>query len=267
MDDADVVGDLIRTAIAVVAALAGYWLLSRAGRAWVSRMGRRDHEHGARAATLWSMIRRVVGVLVFIVFVLTILSVWEVDLGPLVAVGSAVGVAVGFGAQSLVKDVIAGFFMLAEDQFSIGDWVTIADTSGEVREIRLRVTVLRDVEGSVHYVPNGEVRVTTNQTQVYSQVVLDLMVTADTPVDTVIDVLSEELALLAADPEWREYILESPDVLGVQELDGLGVTVRALVKTTPDGRWLVRREALRRLKHRLDREGIEIPIPPLRLER
>ncbi|MPZ53064.1 MAG: mechanosensitive ion channel [Acidimicrobiia bacterium] len=260
--DETVVSGLVATGVTVAIGLGAYWLLSRLGVAWVDRMGRRGREDAARASTLWSMIRQVVAVVVGIIVVLTILSIWDISLTPFVAVGSAVGVAVGLGAQGLVADVIAGFFMLAEDQFSIGDWISVAGVDGEVSEIRLRVTVLRDIDGNAHYVPNGEIRVTTNMTKVQGQVVIDLKVASGSPIPQVLEFLREELTDLGEDAEWQERIRGEPEILGVQDLDGLGVTVRALMPTTPDGKWSVRREALRRISERFDEEGIELPIPP-----
>jgi small conductance mechanosensitive channel len=126
----------------------------------------RQGETGTRVATLWSMVRRVMLIVAVVVGLLTVLSsVWGLPITPFLAVGSAVGVALGFGAQKLVQDVISGFFLLVEDQFRIGDLVELVGVSGQVQDIRLRVTVLRDVSGNVHYVPNGEIRVATNRSQ------------------------------------------------------------------------------------------------------
>jgi len=172
-------------------------------------------------------------------------------------------VAVGFGAQSLVKDVISGFFILAEDQYQIGDVVKIAGVAGLVVDIRPRVTVLRDLDGNVHYIPNGQITVTSNLTQEFAQVVLDVGVAYKESVDRVIEVLSDELSILRNDDEWREKFLEDPQILGVETLGDSAVTVRAVMKVGADDRWLVRREAQRRVKNRLDAEGIEIPFPHL----
>jgi moderate conductance mechanosensitive channel len=194
-------------------------------------------------------------------------AVWELPLTPLLAVGSAVGVAVGFGAQSLVKDVISGFFILAEDQYHIGDVVKVAGVAGAVVDIRPRVTVLRDLDGNVHYIPNGEITVASNLTQEFSQVVLDIGVAYGESVDRAIEVIGYELAGLHADDEWNGLCVEEPNILGVDALGDSEVTIRAVLKVGATDRWLVKREALRRLKNRLDAEGIEIPYPHLTIYR
>lgn len=153
--------EIVASAVIAAVFLIGYLLVARLGFRFVRRYG----ETGNRAATLWSMLRRVLVVAICIVALLTILSgVWGLPITPLLGVASVIGVALGFGAQKLVQDVIAGFFILLEDQFRIGSLVSIAGVTGEVADVRLRVTVLRGGDGSIHYVPNGEVKVATNLT-------------------------------------------------------------------------------------------------------
>jgi small conductance mechanosensitive channel len=163
--DAQTLSKVIGTATVVAVFTLAYLLAGRAGQRFVRRMSRQG-ETGTRVATLWSMVRRVLLIVVAAVGLLTVLSsVWGLPITPFLAVGSAVGVALGFGAQKLVQDVISGFFLLVEDQFRIGDLVELVGVSGQVQDIRLRVTVLRDVSGNVHYVPNGDIRVATNRSQ------------------------------------------------------------------------------------------------------
>lgn len=163
--DSSTINKLIGSAVVVVSFVLVYLIAARVGHRFVTRMARRG-EPGARAATLWSMVRRVLLVVFILVAGLTLLSaVWELPITPFLAVGSAAGVALGFGAQRLVQDVIAGFFLLVEDQFRIGDTVELLGVSGKVQDIRLRVTVLRDPQGDIHYVPNGDIRVATNKSQ------------------------------------------------------------------------------------------------------
>jgi len=185
------------------------------------------------------------------------MNLWNIPIGSFVVVGSALGVAIGFGAQSFVKDVIAGFFILMENQFSLGDVVRVADVSGTVEQMRLRVTVLRDLDGNVYFVPNGEIKVASNYTVEFARVVLDVGVGYKADVDRALAVLGDELHSMADD----ERVLEDPKVLGVQELADSSVILRALIVTAPQDRWSVRREALRRVKLRFDREAIEIPFP------
>lgn len=260
-------GALVRTAIVIVGIMVLWVLSTRLAHRTLARMDARGVDAGARARTLWSMARRLLIVVFVAVLVLMVAAVWELPLTPLLAVGSAVGVAVGFGAQSLVKDVISGFFILAEDQYHIGDVVKVAGVAGSVVDIRPRVTVLRDLDGNVHYIPNGEISVASNLTQEFSQVVLDIGVAYHESVDRVIEVIRDELTNLYSDEEWAGFFVDEPNILGVDSLGDSAVTIRAVLKVGATDRWLVRREALRRLKNRLDQEGIEIPFPHLTIYR
>jgi small-conductance mechanosensitive channel len=261
--------ELLASIVVLIGALVVWWLFRRLGHRSVDRMiSRRDDDAAGtediqRINTLWRVLQTVVAVLVIAVVVFTIMMIWGLPIGPLVAVGGAVGVAVGFGAQSFVKDVIAGFLIVAEHQFSIGDVVRIADVSGEVETIRLRTTVLRDLDGNVHHVPNGAITVASNYTQKYSQVVVDVNVAYGQDIDEAIAVISDELGQFAADPEWEAYFMDAPQLLGVDALAESSVKVRALLRVDPAARWTARREFLRRIKNRLDREGIEIPYQHL----
>ena len=256
---------LVQTAVVLLGAVVLWWLFVRGvGRA-VGRFGRGDDvdaaEQRQRAETLWKAGRRVAAIVVAVILILTIMNIWDIPITAFVAVGSAVGVAIGFGAQSLVKDIIAGFFILAEDQFGIGDVVKIAGTSGSVVDMRLRVTVLRDLDGNAHYVPNGEISVASNFTQRYAQVVIDVGIAYHENVDRALEVFEHELQRFAADEEWAPLVMEEPVVLGVQELGDSAVTIRGYLKVAPDQRWAVRRELFRRIKNRFDADSIEIPFP------
>lgn len=272
---ADRVGDYVPEALATLGLIAGFWVLYRVtrmvGRRVVDRMiaklpeTPRGVERGQRLETLWAVARRLFAVVVAVVAVLTIMIIWGIPTAPLVAVGSVVGVAVGFGAQNFIRDVIAGFLITAEDQYSIGDVVTVSGVSGAVEQIRLRMTVLRDLEGNVHFVPNGSITVATNLTQEFAQVVLDLGVAYKENVDRVIEVVHDEMAQFVADEAWGPFIVEEPKVLGVDKLADSSVVVRVVVRVIADQRWNVKRELLRRYKNRFDAEGIEIPFPHRKL--
>lgn len=237
---------------------------------WVARTGIRrlldadvdplDERH-QRVATIWSVSRRLIWLLLLITVIWTIGIIWDVPSTPFIAVGSAIGVALGFGAQDLVKDVIAGFFILSEDQFHVGDVVRIGGVSGAVEDVRLRVTVLRDLEGVVHYVPNGYIDVASNLTQEFSRVVIDVPVAYQSSVEQVIELLGDEMLLLEADEEWGPRMTEAPEVLGIERLGESSVDIRIVLTAIPLYRWDVKREALRRVKNRLDHDGIEIPFP------
>ncbi len=244
--------------------LVATWAITRWGHRAVDRVVERrgtDSERRQRINTLWIVIRRVTLVVLWILGLLMVLSVWSISIAPLLAVGTIVGLALGFGAQSLVKDLIAGFFILVENQFSIGDVVEIAGTSGTVQDIQLRVTVLRDLNGKAHYVPNGSIVVATNYTQDFATAVIDIGVSYDTDVDFAMSTILDEAEAMQADDEWQESILETPQLLGVDELADSAVVIRILLRVVPEQRWAVRREFLRRVKIRLDAAGIEIPFP------
>jgi small-conductance mechanosensitive channel len=242
-------------------------LLKRAIGRWETRIegqlrtseDQGDRERGQRLVTISDVVRVLVSVVVWTVVVLTVMGIWGIPMAPFVAVGATVGIAVGFGAQDVVRDVIAGFLILVEDQFAIGDVVTIAGVSGAVEGIRLRTTVLRDLEGNQHYVPNGQIKVASNLTSDFSRLVVDVPVSYDTNVDVAIAVISDEVDIFAKSDDWGHRFLGEPEMLGVNKLDESSVNIRVVMTLTTEDRWLVKREFLRRLKNRLDDEGIEIP--------
>lgn len=257
----------------LVTALVVWWLVRHAGRRWIAKVDRKaeasdDHhatERAQRLHTLWSVGEAVLIVVIVALVVVTLMAIWGIPIAPLVAAAGVIGIAIGFGAQDFVKDVIAGFFIVFEDQYSIGDVVRIADVSGSVEQIRLRTTVLRDLDGHTHHVPNGEIKVASNLTAGFSRVVVDLGVAYKEPIGEVIDVVRDELALFVADVDWEASFLEAPEVLGVNELADWAVEVRVLLTVRADDRWVVKREFLRRIKDRFDAEGIEIPFPYLKV--
>jgi small conductance mechanosensitive channel len=256
---------LVQTGAIVVGTVLLWAVFVRLVGRSIDRMAQGDDieatERRQRAETLWKAGRRVAAIVAVVIWLLTVMNVWDIPITAFVAVGSAIGLAIGFGAQSMVKDIIAGFFILAEDQFGIGDVVKIAGATGTVVDMRLRVTVLRDLDGNAHYVPNGEIAVASNFTQSYAQVVIDVGIAYHVNVDRALEVFGDELLRFSADPDWSGFVLEEPVVLGVQELGDSSVTIRAYLKVAPDKRWLVRRELFRRIKNRFDADSIEIPFP------
>jgi len=182
-------------------------------------------------------------------------------IGPIMTGAGILGLAVGFGAQSLVKDIITGFFLLLENQLRVGDVVEIGGKTGTVEAINLRTTVLRDVEGSVHVIPNGSVNAVTNKTRGWARMVLDVGVAYREDVDEVIATLQEVGQSLWDDPDWRPKLLEPAEVPGIQALADSSVNVRIMIKTRPQMQWPVAREMRKRIKHTFDERGIEIPFP------
>ena len=209
-----------------------------------------------RTETLRHIIRSVSKAILVLVVVLTISSELGFNIGPVLASAGIVGLAVGFGAQSLVKDVISGFFILFEDQFGIGDVVKIGDFTGVVERMTLRATVLRNLEGQVYVVPNGNIPNVTVMTKDWARAVLDLTVSHKEELARVFDVLERIGTRLAQD--WPDRVLEQPTVLGVEKLDDSGVTIRSVVKTPPFKQADVLREWRRRVKDEFDKAGIEL---------
>lgn len=266
----DVLPNVAVTAGMLVVAAIVWVLVNRAGRGWIRRLeargsaGLAEHEkleRQQRFNTLWAVMRTLIAIALATVAILVLLSVWGIPLGPFLAVGTVIGVGVGFGAQDFVKSVIAGFMIIVEDQYGIGDVVTVAGVSGTVEAIRLRTTVLRDLEGNVHHVPNGIIEVASNLTQGYSAVVVDVAVGYGEDVDRVIEVVGDEANRFSRDEGWAAVFLAPPEVLGVNRLGDWSVDVRVVFTLVPDQRWAAKREFLRRIKVRLDGEGIEIPFP------
>lgn len=214
-----------------------------------------------RAQTLASLLGNVAGVAIFVVAALTILDILLENIGPILASFGIIGLAFSFGAQSLVRDVISGTFMLVEGQFGVGDVVEVAGVSGFVEKITLRTTILRDIEGRVHIVPNGEITIVTNMTKSWSRTVLHIGVAYREDADRVMDVLRDLLHDFQQDPEWGALLLEEPVVPGIENFNDSAVTIRLMAKTLPLKQWDVARELRRRIKKRFDAEGIEIPFP------
>jgi len=221
--------------------------------------GRLSH-HEKRAQTIASLLKGV-GKIVILLFTLILTLNRFIDIAPLLAGAGILGLAVSFGSQSLVKDVISGFFILMENQFAIGDVIEVAGLSGSVEKMTLRVVMLRDLEGVLHIVPNGQITTVSNKTRGWSRAVLDIGVAYATNVDQAIAVLTEAAATFGDDPEWRARLDGVPEVVGVQSLADNAVNIRVMLRTQPGSQWEVGREFLRRAKNRLDTEGIEIPFP------
>lgn len=213
-----------------------------------------------RAQTIAQLLKGV-GRVVILAFTAILTLNQFIDIGPLLAGAGILGLAVSFGAQSLVKDVISGFFILMENQFGIGDNIEVASLSGTVERMTLRVVMLRDANGTLHIVPNGQITTVSNRTRGWSRAVLDIGIAYETDVDQAIAVLRDEAASLGADPAWQAKLDGVPEVLGVQTLGDNAVTLRVFVRTFPGFQWEAGREFLRRAKKRFDREGIEIPYP------
>ena len=220
-----------------------------------------EEEIEQRIRTLVAVLRSSGRVIVVIWALFTILPELGVNVTPILASVGIAGVALGFGAQSLVKDVISGLFILLENQYSKGDVVTVAGTTGLVEEVGLRRTVLRDLDGIVHHVPNGEISVASNLTQEWSRVNMNISVAYGEDLDRAIAVINRVGKELAEDSDWASIILKAPRVLRVDNLGDSGIELKVLGDTKPIRQWDVMGELRKRIKKAFDQEGIEIPWP------
>jgi moderate conductance mechanosensitive channel len=216
----------------------------------------------ARARTLASVLSSATTALILIVVSLMALQELSLPITPLLASASVVGVALGLGAQSLVRDIVSGMFMIAEDQYGVGDVIDVGQASGSVESVGLRITRLRDVNGTVWYVRNGEIMRVGNQSQGWARAVLDVHIGLGEDLDRAEQVLQQTASDLRSDQEFGSYVLDEPEVWGVESLTTEGVLMRVVVKTQPLQQWTVARELRRRIKLRFDEDGIEMQSSP-----
>jgi small-conductance mechanosensitive channel len=218
-----------------------------------------------RGHTIAQLLRSVGRVVLVIIALLLTFNVF-IDIGPILAGAGILGLAVSFGAQSLVKDVISGFFILFENQFAIGDVIEIAGKSGLVEKMTLRVAVLRDGEGVMHVVPNSEIKVVSNKTRGWSRALVDVGIAYDEDIDRALGIIRDEVAQLATDRVWNLQLDGAPEVVGVESLGDSSVVIRTLIRTQPGSQWTLAREFRRRIKNRFDRDGVEIPFPQRKVD-
>ncbi len=242
------------------------WLLAAATRAAVRRFENRFTDSGnsektKRVKTLSAIISTTVIMSVYVAAAIMVIAECGIAIGPLLAGAGIAGLAIGFGAQSLVKDVISGFFIILEDQIRVGDVVNVAGVGGIVEAINLRTIRLRDIEGRVHVVPNGLIEVATNLTREWSRAVVEISVAYKEDVDRVIAVLREVGDELRGDPDFKELILEPMTVQGLNSLGDSSVNIGVFFKTMPIRQWDVAREFRKRVKKTFDERGISIPFP------
>jgi small conductance mechanosensitive channel len=257
----------IRILAIIIVAIILYLLLRhfvpRLVQTSVSRQmrGQGKEEIQKRVSTLSSVFRKTGLIIIAIVAIFTMLPEFGINIGALLAGFGILGIAVGFGAQSLIKDILNGTFILLEDQYRIGDVVKIAGIAGLVEETNLRRTVLRDLDGKVHSIPNGEITIATNFTKDYSRVNMNISVAYGEDLDHVIEVINRVCQGMAEDPKWKADFVTTPQVLRVDKLGDSGIEIKILGDTKPIRQWDVMGELRLRLKKAFDREGIEIPWP------
>ena len=214
-----------------------------------------------RAKTMGDLLKSVITGVLVAIFGTMILSQVGVNIAPIIASAGILGIALGFGAQSLVKDFLSGVFMIFEDQYGVGDVIDVGEATGTVEAVSLRVTRLRSLDGTVWYVPNGEILRVGNKSQNWSRAVIDVGVGYDEELGRVRRILGEVSKEMWLDDDYRNVIIEEPEVTGVEALAPDAITLRVLVKTQPLEQWAVGRELRQRIKARFDHEGIEIPFP------
>lgn len=220
-----------------------------------------DAEEVKRVTTLGRVFRYISTVMITLIGGTLLLGELGISVAPILGAAGVVGVAVGFGAQSLVKDYFTGFFLLLENQMRQGDVVQIAGIGGVVEDMNLRYVQLRDYEGNVHFVPNSAITTVTNRTREYAYAVIEIGVAYRESVEEALQVMRDVGSELQADEQWARRIMDELEVAGVNEWADSAVMLRARFKVLPGDQWAVRREYLQRLKRRFDQLGIEIPFP------
>jgi small-conductance mechanosensitive channel len=209
-----------------------------------------------RTDTLASVLNSLVRAVVFVLALISVLSIFKVDIGPLVAGAGIVGIVITLGTQNLVKDLITGSFILVENQFDVGDVVTINNFSGTVEKMNWRTTVLRSLDGNVHIIPNGQINIVTVQTEGWSRVVLDVPIAQNSDLEHVTQLLQSIGETMRQEDPWKELMFEDLHVLGVESFDENSMIVRSLCKTAPGKQWMVLRELRRRVQATFAKEGI-----------
>ena len=257
--------------IAVI--LIGGWIAVRFSKKAIGKMGaimtrlaREDADLSQaaaekRVATLTGLLSTIARVSIWSIVVIVVLTEVGVDIAPILAGAGIAGLAVGFGAQNLVRDVISGFFIVLENQIRVGDVAVINGTGGLVEQISFRTITLRDLGGVVHVFPNGSISTLSNMTKSWSAAVLDIGIAYEHDTDQVITIMNEVFEDLQRDPEFAARIMTPIEIFGVDTFGDSAVTIKARIKTQPGQQWGVAREYRRRIKHAFDAKGISIPFP------
>jgi small conductance mechanosensitive channel len=241
-------------------------LPGRAGRVLAGATGVANDRHIQRTRTMGAVLRSVVTIIVATIALLTVLAIVGIPLGPMLASAGIGGVALGFGAQSLVKDFLSGVFMIIEDQYGVGDVIDTGEVIGTVEDVTLRVTQLRDANGVAWYVRNGEIIRIGNKSQGWSVALVDVPIAYDEDVERAQQVMREVLAHFDADPAWKPKLLDSPTVTGIESIGAGAITLRAMAKCVAQQHYGVQRELRERVKLAFDRAGVRtpaaLPLPP-----
>ncbi|HUW31515.1 MAG TPA: mechanosensitive ion channel family protein [Planctomycetota bacterium] len=259
----EIVAAGLRIVLIVALAIVAYRVIKFVIDRFAARLADRtkDEELKKREATLAKVVSHLVLAVILVVTVITLLGQLGVEVGPVLAAVGVAGLAIGFGAQALVKDVITGFFILLENQAREGDVISAGGVAGVVESINLRMIVLRDLNGNVHYIPHSQIGVLTNMTKEYSRLVVDVGVAYKEDVDEVMQILKQVGDELAGDEQFKDNITGPYEIMGVEKFADSAVVIRTRITTKPIQQWGVARELRRRIKKTLDARNIEIPFP------
>ena len=286
--DAAEVADAIARPLRIALILALAWIAVRVTRRVLNRLARHmrtgpatgafvdgggvpvptdvdQRRREQRVDTLAAVLRNVATVVIWSTAGLIVLGEFGIDLAPLLAGAGVAGIVIGIGAQQVVRDFLAGLFMLLEDQYGVGDVIDLGQASGTVEWVSLRVTRLRDVEGVVWWVPNGQVTRVGNKSQQWSRALLDIGVAPDTDIAVATDVIQDAADAMWHDPVWRGRMLDQPEVWGVEDIGVGGILLRLVVKTVPLEHWTVARELRARVKGAFDVAGVNLPVQQQRI--
>ncbi|KPK73593.1 hypothetical protein AMJ87_01255 [candidate division WOR_3 bacterium SM23_60] len=260
-----------RIILVIVIAAIVYYILQKLIPRFVKRTvmlkmeGKPEEEVKKRSKTINNVIRGTLGFVIGAVVLFTVLAEVGVNIGPALASLGILGLAVSFGAQSLIKDLINGMFILIENQYGVGDVVKVSGIAGLVEEVNLRRTVLRDLDGIVHYIPNSEIAIASNFTKEFSRVNMNISVGYGEDLDRVITVINQVCTAMVAEKEWKDKIIKTPQVLRVDKLGDSGIEIKILGDTKPIAQWEVMGELRKRIKQTFDKENIEIPWPHMKV--
>lgn len=260
---------LIEPTIQAIVVIIIAWLVLRLARLAIHRGVARvlqaqrltTRESATRVRTLTTLAESAVRLTILLLTGLTVLALYGVPIGPLLASAGVAGLAIGLGAQTLIRDIIGGIFIVLEDQFHVGDVITVNNLSGQVEALTLRYTALRTLDGAYVVIPNGEIRIVQNLSRDWARAVIDVALTPEEDVDRVVAVLQSLLAELPSDPELGPLVLEPGEVFGVEAIGPQQATVRLAVKTRPLEQWRVARELRRRILVALREAGVSAPYP------
>ncbi len=255
---------LVNVVIILLAMFVVNVILKVASKKTIKKVDKWDEDESSRekrAITLISVLRHTISTFVWGIGALMIFREIGLNIAPLLTGAGILGLAIGFGAQSIVKDFFTGFFILLENQFRVGDVVTICGITGTVQEINLRITKLRDASGVFHFVPNGEIRSVSNMSFLWSKAVVKVGVAYGSDVTEVTNILNSIADDLMKDKKYKDFILEKPSVLGINSFDDSSLSFKMIIKTKSNEQWGIARATRIKIKEAFDKAGIEIPLP------